>query len=109
MGLADCNTVAGVVRAWNQAKQIDDELKQQAGTSVSPTIRERGSAFPMGFPTSSPIRSDRTGWGNLCRMLTVANLRGEKGSPELLREDFFEWARGLNLAVLPDLDAAPQG
>ena len=46
---------------------------------------------------------DRAGWGHLCRMLTQANMRGEKGAPDLRCDDLFEWGDLLSLAVLPEL------
>src|SRR5690606_10538477 len=50
---------------------------------------------------------DRQGWGHLCRMLTEANLRGEKGAPDLRRGDLIDWGERLSLAVLPELAGPP--
>ena len=46
LGLADRNTVAGVVRAWQQAKVA----------RTSPIIPAAAWSFPTARPTSSPIR-----------------------------------------------------
>ncbi|MGO4835418.1 PHP domain-containing protein, partial [Rhizobiaceae sp. 2RAB30] len=90
VGLADRNTVAGVVRAWQQAK-VD-------GFPYHPGCR---LVFSDGTPDILAYPRDRAGWGRLCRMLTQANMRGEKGNPDLRRDDLLEWGEGLSLAVLP--------
>ncbi|MDN2567404.1 error-prone DNA polymerase [Aquibium sp. A9E412] len=95
LGLADCNTVAGVVRAWLQARE--------AGLAYHPGCR---LVFSDGTPDMLAYPMDRAGWGRLCRMLTVANERGAKGAPDLRRADLMAWGDGLALALLPALGAA---
>ncbi|MCF6109767.1 error-prone DNA polymerase [Mesorhizobium muleiense] len=94
IGLADRNTVAGVVRAWQQAKV--------EGLSYHPGCR---LVFCDGTPDVLAYPQDRKGWGHLCRMLTQANMRddSEKGAPLLYRDDLFEWGDRMSLAILPDL------
>jgi error-prone DNA polymerase len=96
LGLADRNTVAGVVRAWQQAKV--------EGLSYHPGCR---LVFCDGTPDVLAYPQDRKGWGHLCRMLTQANMRdeSEKGAPLLYRDDLFEWGDLMSLAILPDLSA----
>lgn len=91
-GLADRNSVAGVVRAWSQA-QVD-------GFAFHPGCR---LVFRDGAPDILAYPQDREGWGNLCRMLTIANERGEKGDPHLQEQDLFDRGEKLSLAVLPGL------
>jgi error-prone DNA polymerase len=94
IGLADRNTVAGVVRAWQQAK---------AGSiAYHPGCR---LVFCDGTPDVLAYPQDRKGWGHLCRMLTQANMRDEsdKGDPRLYRNDLLEWGDLISLAILPDL------
>ena len=81
MGLADRNSVAGVVRAWQQAKV--------EGLAYHPGCR---LVFCDGTPDVLAYPQDREGWGRLCRMLTEANMReeSEKGAPLLYRGDLFE-------------------
>ncbi|HEY6633110.1 MAG TPA: error-prone DNA polymerase [Rhizobiaceae bacterium] len=105
MGLADRNTVAGVVRAWGQSKHI-----QLSGESRPVTLPYHPGArlvFCDGTPDVLAYPRDRKGWGNLCRLLTGANMRDEspKGDPRLYRADLMEWGDRMSLAVLPDLDA----
>ncbi|MER8399656.1 error-prone DNA polymerase [Mesorhizobium sp. M1348] len=96
IGLADRNTVAGVVRAWQQAKV--------EGVSYHPGCR---LVFCDGTPDILAYPRDRKGWGHLCRMLTQANLRdeNEKGATLLKQNDLLEWGDRLSLAILPDLSA----
>lgn len=94
VGLADRNTVAGVVRAWQQSKV--------EGIAYHPGCR---LVFGDGTPDILAYPQDREGWGHLCRMLTQANLRPgtEKGATLLERTDLLERGDRLSLAVLPDL------
>lgn len=96
IGLADCNTVAGTVRAWKMA--------ETEGLAYHPGCR---LVFSDGTPDILAYPRDRKGWGHLCRMLTQANTRpeSEKGAPLLHRDDLFEWGDLLSLAVLPDVTA----
>ena len=66
LGLADRNTVAGVVRAWQQAKEVR--------SAYHPGCR---LVFSDGTPDILAYPRDRKGWGHLCRMLTQANVREE--------------------------------
>ncbi|MCQ8874967.1 error-prone DNA polymerase [Mesorhizobium sp. LMG17149] len=99
IGLADRNTVAGVVRAWQQAKV--EKLSYHPGCRL---------VFGDGTPDILAYPQDRKGWGHLCRMLTQANLRdeSEKGATLLQRGDLLEWGDLMSLAILPDLSAGAQ-
>ncbi|MDZ7823916.1 MAG: error-prone DNA polymerase [Ahrensia sp.] len=90
IGLADRNTLSGVVRAHMAAKQA--ELPFQPGARL---------CFSDATPDILAYPINRKGWGNLCRLLTTANMRGQKASPLLLREDLFEWVDDLALVILP--------
>ncbi|MGN6145370.1 MAG: error-prone DNA polymerase, partial [Mesorhizobium sp.] len=109
MGLADRNTVAGVVRAWSASKYIrieaGDEPKKPFGPFLLPYHPGCRLVFCDGTPDILAYPRDRAGWGHLCRMLTQANLRDEteKGATLLKRTDLLEWGDRLSLAVLPDL------
>ncbi len=97
MGLADRNTVAGVVRAHQAAKEA--KLAFHPGARL---VFCDGALPVLAYP------QDRAGWGRLCRMLTAANMRGAKGNPDLRLEDLMQWGDGLSLAVLGGLDLADQ-
>jgi error-prone DNA polymerase len=91
-GLADRNTVAGVVRAWKMAQK--DGLPYHPGARL---------VFSDGTPDMLAYPRDREGWGHLCRMLTEANEAGEKGAPDLKLGGLMAWGDAMSLAVLPSL------
>ncbi|TPO03076.1 error-prone DNA polymerase [Mesorhizobium sp. B1-1-5] len=99
IGLADRNTVAGVVRAWQQASV--EKLAYHPGCRL---------VFGDGTPDILAYPRDRQGWGHLCRMLTQANLRdeNEKGATLLQLSDLLEWGDRMSLAILPDLSAGAE-
>ncbi len=108
MGLADRNSVAGVVRAWSQSKSIypKKETSENPDEPIYPPYYPGCRlVFSDGTPDILAYPRDRTGWGHLCRMLTQANLRDEteKGKTLLKRVDLLEWGDRMSLAVLPDL------
>ncbi|MBS9721618.1 error-prone DNA polymerase [Tianweitania sp. BSSL-BM11] len=93
VGIADRNTVAGVVRGWNMAKTND--------AAFHPGSR---LVFCDGTPDVLAYPQNRKGWGNLCRLLSQANLReeSEKGASHVYRADLLEWGEDISLAVLAD-------
>ncbi|CDX26069.1 Error-prone DNA polymerase [Mesorhizobium sp. ORS 3324] len=99
IGLADRNSVAGVVHAWQQAKV--EKLAYHPGCRL---------VFRDGTPDILAYPRDRKGWGHLCRMLTQANLRdeNEKGATLLELSDLLEWGDLMSLAVLPNLSAGAE-
>jgi error-prone DNA polymerase len=105
IGLADRNSVAGVVRAWKQAEHV--RLSQDADPVRLPYHPGCRLVFGDGMPDILAYPQDRTGWGHLCRMLTEANLRKEteKGATLLERDDLLKWGDRMSLAVLADPSA----
>lgn len=93
LGLADRNTVAGVVRAHLAAKE--------AGFAYRPGAR---LVFSDETPDILVYPVDRAAWGRLCRMLSAGNMRAEKGICRLFEADLLEWGEGLLLIVLPPAD-----
>ena len=93
-GLADRNTVAGVVRAHAMARE--------AGLAFHPGAR---LVFSDGTPDILAYPRDRPAWGRLCRLLSLGNLRAEKGACSLTFADLLAWGEGLNLLVMPAADA----
>ncbi len=99
LGLADRNTVAGVVRMHAQAKA--------AGFEFRPGAR---LVFADGTPDILAYPRNRRGWGHLCRLLSAGNLRdqAQKGSCILVAEDLLEWGDDMMLAVVPEADLVPK-
>lgn len=95
LGVADRNTVAGVVRVHAQAKE--------RGFRFQPGAR---LVFADGTPDVLAYPQNRHGWGNLCRLLSAGNLKGEKGVCILHEEDLIEWGEDLLIAVVPKVELA---
>ena len=90
LGIADRNSLAGVVRAHAQAKELN--VKLLIGTRL---------VFSEGTPDILAYPQDRTAYGRLCRLLTIGNKRAEKGDCILTLDDLIEFAGGLQLIVVP--------
>ncbi|GEO85816.1 MULTISPECIES: error-prone DNA polymerase [Alphaproteobacteria] len=89
LGLADRNTVAGVVRMHAVARV--------KGYAFRPGAR---LVFADGTPELAAYPVNRRGWGNLCRMLSAGNLRSDKGVCTLYESDLVEWAADLMVAAM---------
>ncbi|MFG1462620.1 error-prone DNA polymerase [Xanthobacter sp. DSM 24535] len=90
IGIADRNTLAGVVRAHSMARELNFPLAIGARL-----------AFCDGTPDILAYPTDRPAYGRLCRLLTTGNMRAEKGDCRLTLDDLLQFQDGLCLAVLP--------
>ncbi len=95
VGIADRNTLAGVVRAHVFARENKAAV---ADTRVVPGAR---LAFVDGTPDVLAYPKDRAAYGRLCRILTAGNLRAPKGECHLRLEDLLEHGEGLQVVILP--------
>ncbi|MFN3889047.1 MAG: error-prone DNA polymerase [Beijerinckiaceae bacterium] len=96
IGIADRNSVAGVVRAHVFARENDAagrRFRVLAGARL---------VFCDGTPDIIAYPRDRAAWGRLCRLLTQGNLRAEKGVCPLCIDDLLEWREGLSLIVMEE-------
>ncbi|WP_082461183.1 error-prone DNA polymerase [Devosia sp. Leaf64] len=83
LGLCDRNSFAGVVRGYVTARDRGD---------INPAFRYLVGVrlcFSDGTPDIVAYPTDRVAYGRLCKLLTVANKRGEKGNPDLRFGDLF--------------------
>ena len=93
IGIADRNSVAGVVRAHMALREAGKtDFRLAVGTRL---------VFADGTPDIVAYPETRFGWGRLTRLLTVGNLRAEKGDCILRLEDLLEHCEDLLLIVLP--------
>ena len=90
LGIADRNSVAGVVRAHAMAKVIG--FKIAVGARL---------VFSDGSPDILAYPEDKAAWSRLTRLLTVGKDRAEKGDCILGLPDLLEEMEGLNLIVMP--------
>ncbi len=94
IGIADRNSVAGVVRAYSYAKE------RLADATDFKVVSGARLVFADGTPDILAYPRDRSAWGRLTRLLTVGNARAEKGSCTLFATDLPAFAAGLQLIVM---------
>ena len=96
IGVADHNTLAGVVRAHIAAKEAG--LRLLVGARLVPTEGPHLICYP----------TDRAAYGRLSRLLSDGKLRAEKGDCLITQEDILAHAEGQVFIVQPPdrLDAA---
>jgi len=139
MGLADRNTVAGVVRAWSALKTLraeglappdqrregsaPGEVVFDADETVDPAYSERVKAraaefklilgarlaFNDGSPDIVTYPETRAGWGRLTRLLTLGNRRTTKGGCEIGLRDLLAAPEDMLLIVMPNRRLAGLG
>ena len=101
IGIADRNTLAGVVRAHVFARENAGTM---GATRIVPGAR---LAFDDGAPDVLAYPKDRAAYGRLCRILTAGNLRAPKGECRLRLDDLVERGEGLQVVALPPF--SPKG
>ncbi len=131
LGLADRNTVSGVVRAWSALRTIredglspPDVVRDGAGPgevtyvedplndpALSDEVRRRAASFKLatgarlafndGTPDIIAYPETRAGWGRLTRLLTLGNRRAVKGHCEIGLRDLIAAPEDLLLIVMP--------
>jgi error-prone DNA polymerase len=89
IGIADRNSFAGVVRAYDEAKKR--KIKLIVGTRLVSVDGFEMLAYP----------TDRAAYGRLCRLLTVGNLKAKKGECHLTFEEILAASEGQLLIGLP--------
>ena len=91
LAVTDHNTLAGIARAHARASEVG--LRLVVGCRLELT-----DGLPvLAYPT------DRPAYARLCRVLTLAKSRGEKGTFELSRAELAAAGEGLLLVLLPDM------
>ncbi|PKP94416.1 MAG: error-prone DNA polymerase [Alphaproteobacteria bacterium HGW-Alphaproteobacteria-16] len=109
IGIADRNTVAGVVRAQVVMRHARKAAAEQG--IAPPALRFVPGArlvFVDGTPDIVAYPVNRRGWGRLTRLLTTGNLRAQKGDCILRLEDLIAFHDDLLMIVLPQSSAVPQ-
>ena len=89
IGIADRNSFAGVVRAYDEAR--NRKIKLLVGTRLVTIDGFEVLAYP----------TDRAAYGRLCRLLTAGNLKAKKGECHLTFEDILAASEGQMLIAIP--------
>ena len=97
IGIADRNTVAGVVRAHVALREALSDAGEQMNFKLIVGAR---LVFADDTPDIIAYPTDRRAWGRLCRLLSLGNLRAKKGECHLFLDDLIQWGEGLALIVL---------
>jgi error-prone DNA polymerase len=95
IGIADRNSFAGVVRAYDEARKRD--IKLLVGTRLVTTDGFEVIAYP----------TDRAAYGRLCRLLTQGNRKAKKGECHLGFDDILAASEGQMLIALPPEELSP--
>jgi error-prone DNA polymerase len=95
IGIADRNTLAGVVRAHVYARE------NRAAIGALRVVTGARLSFIDGAPDMLAYPRDRAAYGRLCRLLSKGNLRAPKGECHLKLEDLYEFGEGLQFVALP--------
>ena len=103
IGIADRNSVAGVVRAHVALRHAHLKAAEE-GLEPPPFRLVVGArlVFADGTPDIIAYPEDRRAWGRLTRLLTVGNLRADKGDCILHLDDLLEHREGLLLIAFAD-------
>ena len=89
MALCDRNGVYGAPRFYAKSKELKDENRGELRTLVGSELTlEDGSVLPV-------LVMNRSGYQNLCRMLTRAQLRAVKGESRIRWSELEEFHEGL--------------
>jgi len=97
IGIADRNTLAGVVRLYDALQ----EVKRQTEIKTPRLLVGSRLVFVDGTPDILAYPVDRAAYGRLCRLLSGGKLRAPKGECILTLDDLLKWQEGLLLAVMP--------
>ncbi len=99
IGIADRNTLAGVVRAYEEWSKLEPASRPRLliGTRL---------VFNDGTPEILAYPQDRAAYGRLCRLLSLGKSRAPKGECFLSLPDLLdpEYREGLLLIVMPGAD-----
>ncbi len=90
IGIADRNTLAGVVRAWSTGREVG--LRVLTGARLD---------FADGAPSVLCYPTDREAWGRLTRLLTLGQRRAKKGQCHLTGDDLRAHGEGQLIIAIP--------
>lgn len=96
VGIADRNTLAGVVRAYAELSNKSRRVKYNPKLLVGARL-----VFDDGTPDILAYPRDRAAYGRLCQLLSKGKLRAEKGECHLKFGDLAEFSEGQLLVLMP--------
>ncbi|WP_171175341.1 error-prone DNA polymerase [Ruegeria sp. HKCCD8929] len=132
IAIADDNSVAGIVRAHTEAREIARKVRERQAweaqnTPIGPPRPDhipKPPSYPIYdiprlipaarliFTDAPPVTAlplNRQGWASLCRLLSTGRLRAEKGDCILHLSDLEEFSDGLHLLLWPQAPTSQGG
>ena len=103
LAITDENSVAGIVRAHQEARDIQREINEgEANYAVAPRLIPAARIRTLTGFKATFLPMDRPAWGRLCRLLTLGRRRAEKGACHLQLQDVIDWSEGHQILLHPD-------
>ncbi|WP_157017856.1 error-prone DNA polymerase [Mesorhizobium xinjiangense] len=103
IGIADRNTVAGVVRAHIAVEEARAAFRQEHGGELPFKLAVGARlVFCDGTPDILAYPQNREGWGRLCRLLTIGKRQAKKGECTLCLNDLLARSGDILLVVMPE-------
>ncbi|MCY4541932.1 MAG: error-prone DNA polymerase [Rhodobacteraceae bacterium] len=104
--IADENSVAGIVRAHAELREVKRKFEGGEGSEASgylcvPRLLPAARLTTASGFSVVALPHDRDAWGRLTRLLSIGRLRAAKGSCELHIDDLEAWLDGMDLLVEP--------
>jgi DNA-directed DNA polymerase III PolC len=133
IAIADENSVAGIVRAHTEAREVARLVKlartartapngpigpprpphiakpPSADITTTPRLIPAARIVLQGGFSATAIPRDRPAWGNLCRLISLGRLRAPKGGCNLSLDDLLSWGQGLELLLHPQTIPVQRG
>ncbi len=130
IAITDTNSVAGIVRAWTEGKNLRRLIRERAelegrngpiGPPVPDHIDHQRSFVLTHVPrlipgarivtdtgfTATALAATRQGWAQLCRLITTGRRRAPKGDCHLTLDDLLQCTDGLHWLLHPPTQAQP--
>ncbi|HEX3756010.1 MAG TPA: error-prone DNA polymerase [Rhizomicrobium sp.] len=102
IGIADRNSLAGVVRAYEAWEKLTPERLAELDAPARPKLLVGARlVFRDGTPDILAYPKDRKAYARLSRLISIGKLRAEKGDCLLDLQDLEDFRRGLLLIVFP--------
>lgn len=101
LAVADVNSVAGIVRAHVEAREI------ARVTGTAPRLLPAARIVLTNGCAVTCLAADRGAWARLCRMITTGRIETAKGTCELNEAQLMEFGEGLVMLVHPGPRAQP--
>ncbi len=102
IGIADHNTLAGVVRAYTELRDLDCKKEKDQPPRHKPKLLiGTRLVFIDGTPDILVYPRDRKAYGRLCQLLSEGKLRADKGGCLLRLDDLLRFDKGQLLVLMP--------